>query len=1198
MKRFIHSLFLLLFFSPLMAQTSSNMQLLYQYDDNTLPVRSGLVYNDCWGYVDGIGREYAIMGSLEKVFFFNVTDPNNVSLITSIKPRYNSSSIWRDFKTYGNYAYASADEGQEGLLIFNLSNLPNSVTMTRDSITFQRAHNIYIDEKNGKLYVAGSNTRNNGLIVYDLTANPGNPTVCASVNLHTVSPNGYVHDVHVVDNIAYCNHIYNNQGLRVYDFTNCTNPVQLGSLSGYPTAGLNHSGWLSPDKTHYVMADETHGSPLKYVNVADLSNMQITDYFNSSLIGGNPSPGSIVHNPFILGNKIICAYYHDGVQVFDRSNPNDVVKIAWYDTYTNTTYSGYYGAWGVYPYLPSGRVIASDILNGLHVLSLHPPFIKADQFGYLPNGRKVAVVSDPQTGYNALETFAPSTGSNQYQVRRATDDAVMFSGTLTAWNSGATHTQSGDKGWYFDFTSFNTPGSYYIYDVGKDHKSYKFDIGENVYDQALRQAIRTYFYQRINFAKQPPYADTKWADGACHGGPNQDYAARSRWDKTNPATARNVSGGWMDAGDYNKYTTFAQSAVIQLAEAYRTNPQIFKDDYNIPESGNGTPDILDELKYELDFLKRMQDATGTNGFFLKVGADNYNDVTPPSADTRPRYYLPECTSATLAGAAMFAAAGQALRLHSTTQVYGNDLITRAVAAWNRAKVTTSNFTVFETACDDGDIKAGDADNTDQEQKESAFVAAAYLYEATGTTEFKTYVESNYTNVRPYSINWWGPYWMPVQTALLRYAALPEASATVANNIRTQKANMNYMASKTDYNAATDLYRAHKPDAQFHWGSNQVHANCANMNADFVKFQVNTADGNLYREIARQYIHWMHGVNPMNVVMMSNMNSYGAENSLNEIYHTWFGNNSIWDDVEEDPRGPAPGYITGGPNKDYTGATPNITNQPIQKRYKEWNSGSPQNSWEITEPAIYYEAAYIAALSNTKGVSLSLKVFLEGAYNTGTNRMSDQLRSAGLLPASEPYAALGFTHLNGGGNEAVPAATLSRTGDNAIVDWIFVELRDKNNPATVLCTVSALLQRDGDVVASDGVSPLNFAQIIPDNYYIAVRHRNHFGFRTANAVALSAITTTLDFTNNSVSLYALAGASALKNTDGVWMMYAGDANRDGVVNVTDRNLFWRTQNGQPFNYSTSTADFNLDGAVNDTDKNALWKNNNSRLQSLD
>ena len=78
----------------------------------------------------------------------------------------------------------------------------------------------------------------------------------------------------------------------------------------------------------------------------------------------------------------------------------------------------------------------------------------------------------------------------------------------------------------------------------------------------------------------------------------------------------------MDAGDKNKYTTFATSAVIQLIEAYRMNPNVFKDNYNIPESGNGIPDVLDEVKFELDYLKRMQDATVTNGFFLKLETDN------------------------------------------------------------------------------------------------------------------------------------------------------------------------------------------------------------------------------------------------------------------------------------------------------------------------------------------------------------------------------------------------------------------------------------------------------------------------------------------------------------------------------------------------------------------------------------------------
>src|SRR5258705_2831405 len=91
-------------------------------------------------------------------------------------------------------------------------------------------------------------------------------------------------------------------------------------------------------------------------------------------------------------------------------------------------------------------------------------FIKIDQFGYLPTSKKFAVIVDPQTGYNKAESFSPGTAANQYQARNCSNDAVVYSGTLIAWNSGATHTQSGDKGWWFDFSSVTTTGSYYIYD--------------------------------------------------------------------------------------------------------------------------------------------------------------------------------------------------------------------------------------------------------------------------------------------------------------------------------------------------------------------------------------------------------------------------------------------------------------------------------------------------------------------------------------------------------------------------------------------------------------------------------------------------------------------------------------------------------------------------------------------------------------
>lgn len=1169
------------------AQQAWNLTKLYQYDDNSLPVSSGVTFNDCWGYVDGAGNEYAIVGCLTKVFFFNVTNPANVQLVATFNPGANS--IWRDFKTYGQYAYGSADQGSEGLLVFDLSGLPNTVTLVGNyTNVFQRAHNIYIDEPNGKLYVAGANTRSDGIIVYDLTSNPANPTLCASVAL----PGAYVHDLHVANNKAYCNH--GGNGMYIYNIANCASPTTLGFISGYPTAGYNHSGWLTADGTRYVMADETWGSPLKWMNVSDPANIQITDNFESSLLG---IPGSIVHNPFIKGNEIFCAYYHDGIQIFDATNPNNVVKVAYYDTQpNNTNYSGFTGAWGVYPYLPSGRIIATDVNNGFFLLTRTSPFIKVDQFGYLPNAKKVAVISDPINGYNSAESFNPGTGANQYQVRKWDDNSVVYSGTLVAWNNGNTHAQSGDRGWYFDFSSVTTPGSYYIFDAVQQAMSARFDIGNDVYAEPLKHALRTYYYQRINFAKQAPYADARWADGAWYGGPNQDYAARNRWDKTNPATAKDLHGGWADAGDMNKYTTFAESAVIQLAEAYRQSPQVFGDNTNIPESNNGIPDILDELKYELDFLKRMQDATGTHGFFLKVGVDNYNDVTPPSTDTRPRYYVPECTSATLAGCAMFAAAGQALKTHVGTLAYGNDLITRAQNAWNRAKVTTGNFTAFEASCDDQDIKSGDADRDVATQLESAFIAAVYLYEATGLAEFKTFVEGNYTSVRPQSINWWGPYWAPVQTALLRYAAMPSADPSVANNIRAQKSGMNYMASITDYNAQTDLYRAHKPDAQYHWGSNQVHSNCANMNLDFVTFDVNPNDKTLYKEVAQQYIHWLHGVNPMSSVMLSNMEAFGADKSIDEVYHTWLAHNSDWDNALYSIKGPAPGYISGGPNKSYSGSTGNIANQPPQKAYKDWNTGYPENSWEVTEPAIYYEAAYIAALSRARGVSLRLKVYMQGPFNTSTGKMEDGLRSIGAIPVTEPFTGLGFTHQGNGGGESVHSTVFNTTGDNAIVDWIFIELRDKNAPSSVLYTASALLQRDGDVVAVDGVSALSFPQVLPDNYYIAVRHRNHLGFRTLNSISLSAAEVSLDFTKGAVPLYGTNPLRLLSAN--VFAMYSGDANRDGTVNAVDRNAHWRVQNGTSYNYTTSTADFNLDGSVNAVDRNAHWRVNNSIVQQLD
>lgn len=597
------------------------------------------------------------------------------------------------------------------------------------------------------------------------------------------------------------------------------------------------------------------------------------------------------------------------------------------------------------------------------------PWIKVDQFGYQPAMQKVAVIVDPQAGFNAAEAFAPGTGSGQYQIRRWADDVVVHTGTLQPWKSGATHAQSGDRGWHYDFSALTTTGAYYVWDSARQVGSGRFEIGSAVYAPVLRHAVRMFYHQRLNHAKVAPYVDARWADAAAYERPGQDRSATSRWAKGQAATARDLSGGWMDAGDTNKYVTFAQSAVLQLLDAYRMSPAVFRDDFGIPESGNGLPDLLDELKWELDFLRRMQDASGTHGLFLKVGVDNYTDISPPSADARPRHYLPECTSATLAGAAMFGAAHVVYRGFASQAAGAADLLARAEAAWARAKLTTSGFTVFQTACDDGDIKAGDADVDAQGQLESSVLAAIALHEATGKAEYRAHVEANYARVRPYSLWWWGPYWAPMQVALLRHAGQPGVSASVASNLRSQKSWQSGVISLTDFNGGTngtDLYRAHLADAEFNWGHNMTRSNAGLINLDFEAFGINSTSAALYRRIAEQHLHWLHGANPMGLVMLSNMASAGAESSLSEIYHTWFANGTVWDSTRTSARGPAPGYLAGGPNTTYTGSVAGLASQPPQKAYKDWNTGWPENSWEVTEPAIYYQAAYVQLLARLMG----------------------------------------------------------------------------------------------------------------------------------------------------------------------------------------------------------------------------------------
>jgi hypothetical protein len=218
------------------------------------------------------------------------------------------------------------------------------------------------------------------------------------------------------------------------------------------------------------------------------------------------------------------------------------------------------------------------------------------------------------------------------------------------------------------------------------------------------------------------------------------------------------------------------------------------------------------------------------------------------------------------------------------------------------------------------------------------------------------------------------------------------------------------------------------------------------------------------------------------------------------------------------------------------------------------------------------------------VQLNVRAMLDGPYNSSTGLMRDSLRTLGLLPVGEPYTALGYPHVFGGG-ETVAPAVLASTGGNAVVDWVVLELRDAAAPTVVRASRCALLQRDGDVVEVDGVSAVGFKAVSGD-YHVAIRHRNHLGCMTAAPVALGAVPVTVDLASVALVVYGTNARKAVGGAFPAQVLWSGDVTGDRVLRYTgaanDRDLILQRIGGV---IPTNTVDglylledLNLDGTV--------------------
>ena len=396
MKKLLSLIFCILSLKSF-AQSGENLELLFHWDDESIVGTSWYdnAYNEIWGVVVA-GKEFAIIGSTSGTHIFDVTDPVNSEQVQFISgAAVGPAIVHRDYHDRNGYLYAVSDEGNSTLQIIDIKNLPDTAVVVYDSNELiKTSHNIFIDEELNKMYACNVRTASSGwnstsLAIFDIE----DPITPIHLLDYEVPGTSYgVHDMWVKNDTAFLNN--GGDGLFVVDFTELTSPQIIGSLTEYPDKGYNHSGWPTADMKTYVMADEDWGHDMKVLDISNLSNINVTATFSSEI-----HANSIPHNQLIKDNYVYVSSYHDGLQVYDISDQQDPFKVASFSTYLMDDHDSYRGAWGVYPFLPSGNILVSDMQYGLYVL-------ENTGFNTINDENKNLCLS-PNPAYNTIQIELP-----------------------------------------------------------------------------------------------------------------------------------------------------------------------------------------------------------------------------------------------------------------------------------------------------------------------------------------------------------------------------------------------------------------------------------------------------------------------------------------------------------------------------------------------------------------------------------------------------------------------------------------------------------------------------------------------------------------------------------------------------------------------------------------------------------------------
>ncbi len=569
----------------------------------------------------------------------------------------------------------------------------------------------------------------------------------------------------------------------------------------------------------------------------------------------------------------------------------------------------------------------------------YEPSIMTNQVGYKPESEKIAV-------------FRDITNETSFSVLDADTNEVVYTGELYGEMSNTT---ADETDYFGDFSAVTEPGSYYITCGGLDD-SYVFEIEENVYSELFDDAVRMLYLQRCGCAVE----DADFGHPACHTGMAKIYGTSQTID---------VSGGWHDAGDYGRYIVPAAKTVADLLYAYDANPSLYSDNIGIPESGNGIPDVLDEVRFELEWMLKMQAESG--GVYHKVSCANFPGYVMPQKETGQLIVTPVSTTATADFCASMAMAYEFY--YDIDAEFAETCLAAAEKAWAFLQENTS--LIFENP---EDITTG-AYN-DGSDKDERYWAAAQMYRATGEEQYYAALES--MSVRK-GLDWStvGDYGNLALVTMDGIDTEANVYNKAKNQIVTQANSFKNITNSNAYSVAVSV---------FNWGSNMTIANAGVILG--TAYQL-TGDES-YINAAQSNMNYLLGVNPNGVCYVT---GYGTVSPLNPHHRPSMAVGKAM-----------PGMLVGGVNSklEDSAAKAYLINSPAAKRYID-NS----ESYSTNEITIYWNSPLIYLMSLTEADVETV----EGDVNAdGTFDTADLVMMQGWLLGSAELTDVAAGDLNADG----------------------------------------------------------------------------------------------------------------------------------------------------------------------------------------